>query len=194
LPIRIAPASRGSRLGRLFLFAPPALALVGVVAMLAIRAASEPHLGAALADRPLAALQIALGLVIWAALFVVPAAKALLALLSTREIDVDRDTVTICDRSLLGRQVTTVPTAEYLGLAHHVRASLSGVVHEIVLVHPRRALTVPLLVADQVSERMLGEARALLSLPEVPPRMLYQRRRVGTRPLEAPSSLQPAGV
>ncbi len=193
LPIRVRPPSRSARIGRAILFAPPALALAAVVLMLALRAVAEPHLVALLAERPIATLQIAVGLALWAALFVVPAAKAAMALFSTREIEIDRNFVTIRDSSLVGRQVITVPMAQYLGLAHHIRASLSGVMHEIVLVHPRQALTVPLLVADRVSEGMLTEARALLDLPEVPPRMLYQRRRTAVRSLDA-TVLQPAGV
>jgi hypothetical protein len=138
----------------------------------------------ALAQRPLASIQIAAGLALWAALFVVPASRAITTLWRRRVVSIGHDTVEISDRLLTGARTCHVPLSAYSGIAHHIRASLSGLTHEIVLVHADPTLTVTIASGERVTQGMLDAAKSLLRLPEVPPRAIYERRafRSGNEP------------
>jgi hypothetical protein len=59
-------------------------------------------------------------------------------------------------------------------VAHHIRASLSGARHEIVLVHADRRRSVLLHFADRVLESELAAVARRLELPVVPARWIYR--------------------
>lgn len=191
-PIRLQQsASRGSALSRLLLVLPAVLALSVPLGAIAIHAAAEPQSLVLLAERPLATAQIATGLALWVGLFVLPAQRALARLWNRRTVEIADGMVQVEDRTMLGKTRWSIPVGAYLGLAHHIRASLSGLTHEIVLVHADPARTVTLMSADKVTQSTFDGAKVLLGLPEVPPRMLYQsqqRRRTAV----SGSSLMPA--
>ncbi len=175
LPMRLQQsASLGSALSRLLLVLPAVLALSVPLAAIAIHTATEPVNLALLAERPLATAQIATGLLLWVGLFVLPAQRALTRLWSRRTIEIADGMVQVEDRTVFGCTCWSMPIGAYLGLAHHIRASLSGLTHEVVLVHADPARTVTLLSADKVTQSTFDGAKLLLGLPEVPPRMLYQ--------------------
>ncbi len=175
LPIRLQQsASRGSALSRLLLVLPAVLALSVPLGAIAINAAGDPASLALLAERPLATAQIATGLLLWVGLFVLPAQRALSRLWNRRTVEIADGMVQVEDRTVFGSSRWSMPIDAYLGLAHHIRASLSGLTHEIVLVHADSARTVTLLSADKVTQSTFDGAKLLLGLPEVPPRMLYQ--------------------
>ncbi|MDX2156926.1 MAG: hypothetical protein SFW09_10495 [Hyphomicrobiaceae bacterium] len=195
LPLRLDQrSSRGSALSRLLLFLPAALALSVPLTIVAARAIAEPQTLALLAERPVASLQIALGVLLWLSLFVLPARLALVRLWASRQVEIAEGAVHVVDRVGLEPRAWSAPIASYLGLAHHIRASLSGVTHEIVLVHPDARRDVTLMVADKVTQRTLDEAKALLGLPEVSPRTMYERP--STRSFEFPvtGAWRPAGA
>jgi hypothetical protein len=70
-----------------------------------------------------------------------------------------------------------------MGLAHHIRASLSGARHEIVLVHPDRARSVLLAFDAQVREADLKAMAAQLGLPVVPASLIYGGRLAVVHPV-----------
>ena len=78
-------------------------------------------------------------------------------------------------RTPFGSTAWSVPLASYSGIAHHVRASLSGLRHELILVHPDPAKNLLVAVADRIPQATLDRAKALLRLPEVPAKSLYMR-------------------
>ena len=103
LPItvkQIASPSTGAT--RLLLLLPAIGALSTLLTGVAIAAVAEPGMLDAVARRPLASLQIAFGLLIWATLFVVPASRAIAAIGRRREVTIVGDVVEIKDCSLLG--------------------------------------------------------------------------------------------
>jgi hypothetical protein len=191
LPIRIEQAPAGSAFSRLLLLLPAVVAMTALLAGVAIAAVDEPAMLDALARRPLASMQIAAGLVLWTALFVVPASRAITTLWRHRMVSIGHGMVEISDRRLMGMRVRQMPLSAYSGVAHHIRASLSGLTHEIVLVHADPALTVTLASGEHVTQGVLDAARSLLRLPEVPPRALYERR-AGWWAGEGSQSLEPA--
>jgi hypothetical protein len=176
LPLRLElSASRASALARLMLILPAAMAVAVPLGLVASRAVTEPQTLALLAERPLATLQIGLGVGLWAILFVLPAWRALMRLFARRLVEIVDGNVTIRDRGVLADTTSKVALASYLGIAHHIRASLSGTVHEMVLVHPDQRRCVTLLVAERITQRTMDEASALLGVGQVPARALYDR-------------------
>lgn len=175
LPMRLEQsASRGSALSRLLLVLPAVLALSVPAGAIAVHAAAEPATLALLAERPLATAQIATGLVMWIGIFVWPAQRALSRLWARRQVEIADGMVRVEEHTLLGRRNWSLPLATYLGLAHHIRASLSGLTHEIVLVHSNPTRSVTLTSAEKVTQATLDRAKVLLGLPEVQPKALYE--------------------
>ena len=128
-----------------------------------------------LAARPMASLQIAAGLLLWAALFVIPASKAIASIGRKRTVEILGGAVEIQDRTILGTRTRRAALASFDGVAHHIRASLSGLTHEIVLVHPDPSMTVTLASAERITQSKLDQVASLLGLSEIPARAIYER-------------------
>jgi hypothetical protein len=166
----------GTGLRQMLLLIP---ALAGASLLLvggALASAIEPSVVDAMADRPLAVVQIAAGIGLSLALLAVPATRVVGRLLGRPSVTLAGGAVSVIERTLLGRRERTIPLSAFVGVAHHIRASLSGLTHEIVLVHPEPRLSVTLVSAEKVTQAMLDEASRDLGLPEVPARSLYERR------------------
>ncbi len=184
-PIRLSQTvSTGSKISRVLLLIPVVAAISFPFVGLAVASTTNPTMLDALADRPLATLQIATGLVLWVGLFLLPARRMAQRLWASREVVIADGSVEIIERTWLGSHRQSTPVASYMGLAHHIRASLSGLTHEIILVHAEPSLTVTLVACDRVTQAMLDDAKALLNLPEISARAIYERDRSmhGARP------------
>lgn len=176
LPLRIStpnPSGRGSL--RLVLLVPFVSTMIVLLGGVALAAVTEPTSLSVLVERPLATAQIAAGIALWAALLLIPASRALSRACVRREVVIADGAVEIVRRTPFTTRRRSVPLTEYQGVAHHVRSSLSGLAHEIVLVHPQSSATVTLLTAERVTQAMLDEAKSLLGLPEIPARAIYER-------------------
>lgn len=193
LPIRIdEPRRHLTTLGRGLIILALVLACSVPVAGIAVASVESPGMLLVIAARPLAAAQIAVGVILWCALLALPASRLLKRLWSRRDVLIEGGVVNITDRSPLGESRRSVPLADYRGVAHHIRASLSSLTHEIVLVHADASATVTLVQADKVTESMLEDAKRLLGLPEVPARAIYERR--GERHASSQDLLKPVGA
>jgi hypothetical protein len=176
LPLRVSPSQSSIRASlRIALLLPIVATLLALLGGVALAAVTEPTSLSLLIERPVAAAQIATGVAMWAALLLIPASRALSRACVRREVVIADGAVEIVRRTPFSSRRRSVPLTEYRGVAHHVRSSLSGVSQEIVLVHPQRSLTVTLLSAERVTQAMLDEAKALLGLPEIPARAIYER-------------------
>jgi len=146
-----------------------------------------------LAERPLAALQTVVGVSLCAVLVLVPALRGLARLWAWQEVRVSPEMVEILRHTPLGIARQCVPLNHYQGIAHYIRASLSGLTHEILLVHPDSAFSVTLLSAERVTQSMLDEYKSLLGLPEIPARAIYES---GDRKaaMNAPAPFSPANA
>ncbi len=187
LPLRIAqchPSASGA--SRIAFVGSMVVELVVVLGGVAVATVAEPASLGVLASRPLATAQIAAGITLWAALMVIPATRLLSRAWLRQEVVVADGHVEIIRRTPLGSRRRLVPLTAYKGIAHHVRASLSGLAHEIVLVHAEPSLTVTLMSAERVTQAMLDEAKLLLGLPEIPARAIYERRSVQRAEASAP--------
>jgi len=193
LPFRVGAASFHGAARRWAYVLPAAIGLSTLLGSVAIATVAEPSSLGALVERPLATAQIAAGLALWAGLLAVPAGRGLARFWARREVVIDNGMVEIRSHTPLGKSCRSVPLTDYRGVAYNIRASLSGLSHEIVLVHAERELTVTLVTADRVTVDMLENAKSLLGLPEIPARAIYERNRLGVRNA-APDRLSPASA
>lgn len=163
----------GSALARLLLMLP--VAAIGLLpfAWLAAEAAGRPEVLNALADRPGSALLLGLGLATVAGLLLYPTRAILDGFASGRTVYIADGQVSVAEDRLFGQRTWSEPLAAYAGVAHHIRASLSGSRHEIVLVHPDRTRSVLLAFDTSIRESELQLMAARLGLPMIPPRRIY---------------------
>jgi hypothetical protein len=177
LPIAFTgTASRSAAISRLMLVVPAMAVLVVPVTLAIAHAAVESGSPIdALTERPFSAVQIAVGLIVWCALFLLPLRDIVMRLGSRRHVKIEGGKVSVADTSPFGTSSWAVPLASYSGIAHHVRASLSGLRHELILVHEDPSRNVLVAVADRIPQATLDRAKTLLGLPEVPAKTLYVR-------------------
>ena len=128
----------------------------------------------AITHKPLPATILGAGLIAWLGLLLMPAKRLILEFGNRRRVQ-DR-----C-RARNGRRQGLVPlqplvgaVGEFSGIAHHVRATLSGVRHELILVHPMRDRSVLLLAANAIGQSTIEQAAHLFRLPQVPAHPLHR--------------------
>lgn len=177
LPIELKlTTSRTASVIRLLMLAPMMVMLAVPLTLIGAFASGEAGSSplAHLANHPLSAAQIALGLITWAALFIWPIKRVVARMGASRSVAIDGNTVTVHDSTPFGSRSWTEPLANYAGLAHHIRASLSGNRHELVLVHADASKSVLIAIADRMSQATIDKAARLLSLPEVAASRIYR--------------------
>lgn len=180
LPFDAEQASSRTTAVLMLLLLIPVLCLVIVpVGLVLVFATAEVR--NAIVLHPLAAAILGAGLAIWVLLFLVPAKRIILRFGNRRRVTIAREWVTVADESLFGSRHWSAPLAEFRGVAHHVRATLSGVRHELILVHPMREHSVLLHSADAIAQPTIDRAATLLRLQQVPAHELYRltQRRAG---------------
>jgi hypothetical protein len=166
-------ASRSSAFFLLGLALPASAALLIPFALIGL----NPNAMVVLAARPVSAVLLACGLVA-AGLALVYCLRAGFERLSGRHFVSIRDgQIAVEQRGLFGVRRWTQPLASYAGVAHHIRASLSGTRHEIVLVHQLPEHDVLLDVSPRSPVMTAAEVASRLGLPEVEARLIYRRQR-----------------
>ena len=168
-------SSRTAPLLMLGLIVPAAAALLFPLLLLAFHVLTDPAARAVLAEQPGSAVQLTLAVAFWAVLFAWPVKRALDALTHSRSVRIEDGAVRVADRSLSGARNFIAPLASYSGLAHHVRASLSGTRHELILVHPNRDWSVLVMISDRMTQPEIDRLAQILRQQEVPSRELYRR-------------------
>ena len=178
LPLSLVQtASRSSPLLMLALALPAALAALTPFCLIAAHVSRDPSL---LYERPETSIALAAALVVWALLFGWPITQRALRMADRREIEINGRVVTVAESRGRWTRTWSEPVAAYQGLAHHVRSSLSGIRHELILIHPVAARSVLLRVADKITQNEIDELSLLLGCREIAPQLFY-----GTRVAEA---------
>jgi len=170
-PLVLEQAPEGG--GRFVLVAVSLTVLVALMVpfgLVVAQLASDPAARAILVARPLLGLELAAGMLAVAAIFGWPLAAGVGAALGRRRITIANGTVRSEVVGRIGRPSWTEPIDAYAGLTQRVRTSLSGVRHELVLVHPRPSHSVILHSGPQVSPEALAAAAQLFALAEIPSR------------------------
>lgn len=170
-PIQSSQSStRWSEIVRLALLAGLASVVVLPQIALATYALANPETRALILDRPLMTAELALSMVFWIGLFAWPLRRLYARVNGRRRVEITRMLVAVRDQKIMKTETWVAPLASYSGIAHHIRASLSGSRHELILVHPDRARSVLLMVSEHISEADLQRFASLLGLPQIPAR------------------------
>ncbi|MFA5902094.1 MAG: hypothetical protein WC829_23630 [Hyphomicrobium sp.] len=188
LPLRLNQAC-SQRSATAFLALGVPLALLALVAVVAIarEAVLMPEARALLQQRPTLALEIlaAVGFLIY--LVVLPSRRLLARLTTTRTVDIANGVVTVNEGSHFRKWSWSAPLGSYCGVAHNVRASLSGSRHEIILLHPEREKSILLCVAPRTSQAEVERTATLLGHKQIASSELYRFKglwpRISTQPL-----------
>ncbi len=137
-------------------------------------AVSAPAARTLLVQHPALGLEILAAIVFWLYLTALPVRRLIYRMTSARTVEMDPDTVTVNERGPLRTLTWSAPLASYAGLAHHLRASLSGTRHELILVHPEKNKSVLLAVAASLPQSEVDRVAELLGQPEVSTGALYR--------------------
>ena len=156
--------------------------LAGIVVVpqlaLAVHALTLPETRALILSQPLLALDLTAAFAFWIGLFGWPLKRLATRISWRRELEITRDEVAVNDRKAFGARTWTAPLNSYSGIAHHIRTSLSGTRHELVLVHPDQERSVLLMVSEHIPASDIARFSRLLGLPEISAKALYGRQRV----------------
>ncbi len=163
--------SRTSPLLMLALALPAAIFVLAPFSMIAAHAALDSSI---LIERTATSVQLGLALVLWAVVFVVPLAQRTRQLGKSRSVSIEDDLVKVTDCGLFGDKTWVQPLSAYRGIAHHVRSSLSGTRHELLLIHPDPACSLLLRAADKINQAEIDELGILLGCREIAPQVFYR--------------------
>lgn len=170
-PLLIEQAPEGSgRFVMLALLAPLLVALMVPFWLIVTHLITDPAARAVLAARPLAGLQLGLGLLVLIWIFGWPLAHLAGNAVARRRITIDGGMLRSTTSRLFGTRTWTEPLASYAGVTHRVRTTHAGVRHELVLVHRRPSRSVILLSSQHISPETIEAAARLLALAEIPSR------------------------
>jgi hypothetical protein len=170
LELRQTP-SRSSPLLMLTLALPAVIVVLAPFSMIAAHAALDSSM---LIERTATTVQLGLALVLWALVFVLPLAKCAQQLVKSRTISITHELVNVTDRGLFGNKTWVQPLSAYRGIAHHVRSSLSGTRHELLLIHPNPACSLLLRAADNIGQTEIDDLGNLLGCREIAPQVFYR--------------------
>lgn len=163
--------SRTSPLLLLALALPAAMAVLAPYSMIAAHAAFDSSL---LTDRTAASLQAGLALVLWATVFCWPILRRTQRMGTRRDVTIKNGMVSVQDIGIFGNKSWTQPLPAYRGIAHHVRSSLSGTRHELLLIHPDPARSLLLRAADKIGQAEIDILGNLLGCREIAPQVFYR--------------------
>ncbi len=176
LPARLEQSSpRAKTALSLILIALAGLAIVTPFVAVTLHLIEAPAARSLMIEQPGSVLQLGFGLAVWTALLGWPAKRLAQRLSARRIVTLSNYAVTVDERGLFGGRTWSAPFTSYTGVAHHVRASLSGVRHELILLHDDPTRSVLLAIAPRFSQAELDRVCHLLGAQEISARLLYER-------------------
>ena len=191
LPLRLAQTcSQRAAIALLVLVVPAAFG--GTFAALAVvfQALLAPDARAVVEQHPTLGLEILFAIAFILYLLALPTRRLVARLSTTRTVEIADGLVSVTEGGHFRSWTWVAPLASFAGVAHHVRASLSGTRHELILVHPTRAMSVLLSVAPRTSQSEVDRVATLLGHKEIPPSELYRFKALWPR--MTPASLPDA--
>lgn len=174
-PIRLDQrSSRTACVLLLVLLIPTAALMLYPFALLAAHLTLHGTVRDTLLANPAAIVPLLIGLTFWAVLFAWPLKRIGGSVARRRTVDIDERGVTVVEHTLIGSRRWHEPLRSYRGVAHHVRTSLSGVRHELILAHPERDRTVLVAIAPRFTQPEIDQICSLFDHAEIPSRSLYK--------------------
>lgn len=146
------------------------------VTLIAIHGLTDPQGAQGIVDRPFSSVLLAIGLLVAVGLLAIPLRSGLNRLRQRGAIRVGLDHVTVEQQGLIGRKSWEASFDQFAGVTHHIRASLSGARHEIILVHPDPRKNVLLNLSHRAPERGADQFAQLFGVKVIPASVLYSRR------------------
>jgi hypothetical protein len=144
--------------------------------MLVHEALFAPAARAIVAQHPALGLEVLAAIAFWIYLLILPIRRLSNRMTLTRTVAIDAHNVTVTEGGYLRTWTWSAPLGSFAGVAHHLRATLSGTRHELILVHPEREKSVLLSLADTMSQREVERVAHLLRQKEIPSSELYRFR------------------
>lgn len=177
LPMRLRHKARTTQTVVLSLLATPVIVACVVPFVIAAAAATGQEAGAigAIVEQPLASLKLVGGMALALGLVSYPLHVIAGRIGGGQMVRITAKRVSVAERTLRGLVRWHEPIANYRGLAHHIRASLSNARHEIVLVHSDPRRNILLQAGDRVVQGDLDRLAEMLRLPVVPAAEIYRR-------------------
>jgi hypothetical protein len=170
-PLTFEQAPEGSaRFVLLALLLPALAALMAPFWLIVAQLASDASARAVVAARPLAAVQLLGGFAVLVVMFGWPLAHLARGVRRRRIITINAGKVHSLESGFFGTRAWVEPLSAYAGIAHRVRTTLSGVRHELVLVHQKPSRTLILRSSPQISQEAVVTAAQLFALAEIPSR------------------------
>ncbi len=145
--------------------------------LIAIGATSNPRLINSLTEHLGSTALLIAGIALGLFLLTFPLRAGLARLGGSARVQMADGMVTMERQGLFGTERWSAPLADFCGVTHHIRATLSGPRHEIILVHPERSKDVLLHIANRHPQEGADHYARLLCHSELQPRELYSRRR-----------------
>jgi hypothetical protein len=175
LPLSVKTRASGVSIVFFLSLAAPAMSVLALLVGALIALGSESL--AVARQHPGAALQSLAGLALCTALFVLPALRVVRSLLHRQSIRIDLDGVRVAERHFWRQRGWTAPLADFRGLSHVVRTTISGQRHELVLLPRRQGRPLLLLAAENIAEETVAGLATLLRLRAIPASELRRPRR-----------------
>jgi hypothetical protein len=186
LPLRLTQTcSQRTATAFLALLIPGAVAAI-IAAVAIFQALLSPSVRTLIEQHPAQGLEIVIAVGFLAYLIALPTKRLIDRLATTRIVEILNGSVTVTEGGYFRTWSWSAPLCSFAGVAHHVRASLSGTRHELILVHPQREKSVLLCVAPRTSQSEVDRVAALLGHKQIPPGELYRFKRLWPRISTAP--------
>jgi hypothetical protein len=159
--------SRLAAVANALILLPACLVMLAPFALVAAYATERPDALLALAEKPLAALQIALAFLMTGGLLAFAVRRLAARLMRSVRIEIDSESVRVATAWLLGTQRWQAPLASFAGVSHRVRSTLNGTRHELVLVHPQPARSVLIEIAPRIGDAHIEDVCRRFQLPRL---------------------------
>ncbi len=173
-PIRLVQTpSRAGAVLKLIILLPASLALLTPFVLVGANLATNPAARAVIGEQPQTAVMLLIALAFWGVLLGWPVKRIAGAVARLRTISIFNGTVQVSDSDVFAEDKWREPVSAFAGVAHNVRSSLSGVRHELVLVHLDREKSVMLAMAPRFAQSDIDAMCRLLNVGEVPSKLLY---------------------
>ena len=166
------------------------VALMLPVVLIAMHSLTDARLAAVVIERPVISAGLLAGLLLAVGLMLLPFRAGLLRMRQCRDVRLAHDTIMVEDHSLFGLSRWHAPISQFAGVTHHIRATLSGPRHEIILVHRDRGKDVLLNLSARSPEQGAEQFARWLGLDVIHASVLYGRRSKAGAPLEPNHGLQ----
>ena len=167
---------RLAALAKIVMLSLAALTGAAPIIMVTALSAATPNAFQKVAENPLIGVQLVTGLLFWIVLLAVPFWRLVRTAGLERKVAVGADAVTIAERGFFGSREQSLPLTSYRGIAHRIRASLSGTRHELVLVGPTARANVVIASAARLSETDIERMCRMTGLPSIAAREASLRR------------------